>query len=399
MFSPTFFTVRARADPVTIAIAAASLAASVLEMMKEAGATELLFKAVFLKLDAILDNQIRMMEVMAAMDQKLSDIQQLVMDIPAETVGLQAQIDAADATKNVVRWALKKNESEYRRFRIRLIDAASNVESTSRSATPPSLVCAGWHAIDGLNFIAKRDFKTLPVEDEIISAAVSDLRRAFMALQSSESTLSTRLAETRKRIADVEKQIEANEVFLVLPKAFAEITKVEPDGDASEIGETTLCVRRAEQEEVVSTERLHDIAPNGTVVPAGTATWVREKVSHRRIPVVAVGSVVFGGRQMVTLQVAPSNEWTRGEWTREVYRGTGGAGHRNPVRNVADPAQLDGCMEIPIDQDEYPNSLAALETLLATRNALVAVESGLLGLKTLCAHGLKRCEEIDGEAA
>ncbi|MCP2001241.1 hypothetical protein J2S34_003727 [Nitrobacter winogradskyi] len=98
-----------------------------------------------------------MMQLMAIMDQKLDDTQQTIMGILAETLGLQAQIAAAYTTKNVIRSAHNKNELEYRRFRTKLIDEASTIESTSRAATPLSLVCANWHVHELVEQVASTD--------------------------------------------------------------------------------------------------------------------------------------------------------------------------------------------------------------------------------------------------
>lgn len=350
ILSPLLPTVPATANPLVVAMAVVGAASTIVEMMKQGGSMELLVQSLDVKLDAILDNQLRTMAAIAAVDQKISDIQKIVSQTPIETLGLGAQISAADATKNAIRTRKDSSTAEYERHRQQVIDEASRIESSSRSSvTTPSLAVAGWHALNGLIFIKTQEYGRKSIRqdttwfgsDEVRKAlirATDDLRRTFTTLLSPESVLSQRLDETRKRIDTIDSTIIATNpsARVILPKSYLD-NGGDPLAEAQVINDMVLCVRRNEQ--TVQTE----VTPNSTCSsgssmmnppPCGGSTWNRESVSYRRMRITVMTRAVPGGRKLVALNVATPEEWQRGVWSREVNNAWGVRVPEGP-RNVA----------------------------------------------------------------
>lgn len=414
IISPLLPAVPAAASPLVVAMAIVGAASTIVEMMKQGGSMELMVQSLDVKLDEILDNQLRMMAAIAAVDQKISDIQKIVSQTPIETLGLSAQISAADATKNAIRTRNDGSAAEYERHRQQVIDEASRIESSSRSSvTTPSLAVAAWHALNGLLFIKTQEYggKSIREEtawfgsDEVRKAlirATDDLRGAFSTLLTPESVLSQRLAETRKRIDTIDSTVIATNASAgaILPKSYLD-NGGDPIAEPQVINDVLLCVRR--NEPTVQTEVTdNSYCSSGTTMVftpdaiCGGSTWSRESVSYRRMHVTVMTRTVPGGRKLVAVTVATPEEWQRGVWSREVNKAWGVRVQEGP-RNVADIQVLDGCVDLsPLAATEHPDSLVHLINQLDVRNALAIQEGNLVNLQGLCERALKRCDEVDG---
>ena len=87
--------------------AAVNLLSSVLAMQEKAGATELEFAAINVKLDQILDNQRILLEAINAVDERLIDVQRAVNVVPSETLNLLAVTNC----NNVLKLAVQSTQS------------------------------------------------------------------------------------------------------------------------------------------------------------------------------------------------------------------------------------------------------------------------------------------------
>jgi hypothetical protein len=401
LFSPLLPMSPARAEPLTTGMAILGAASVIMDMMKQGGEMELLVKSLSVKIDTILKIQVLTLQAIGVVDQKLSDLLKIVQDIPAETLTLGNQLGAADATKNVIRAAKDKDDVSYQEHRADLIAKASLIETSARSAvTVPSLAVAAWHTLNGITFVATREYGLPVKDDKKVRAATDDLRQTFTILLSPDSKMSQRLADVRARIAQQDKIIAENATAkAILPAGYGQVSDDQPSNDLQPLTDLTLCVSRNEprvQTEVTPQSYCSDGMSTFSSSPCGGSNWIRESVSHRRMHVKFATRTVPGGRKVVSLWVAPPEDWQRGMWSREVNEAWGVRVPQGP-RNVADGSQLNGCVDLtPFTASEHPASLVALRDTLDTRNALTVMEGNLVNLQWLCQRALTRCDEIDG---
>jgi hypothetical protein len=381
-------------------------AGQITDMMQRGGGLELSIQSLDVELKAVLANQLRMMEAIATVDRTITDIQTLIKDVPIETVGLGAQVDAADATKNLMRAKADGRRKDYDRWRLVLVDQASKIQSAASSTvTTPSLAFAAWHVLNGIEFSKEREFGKKPLNEvsnkdkEPLLRATDDLRQTLQLLTSPESAVSKRLADCRERIVQLDQNTIAQNATakLVLPAVYAE-KGADPEAPAVVIFDAILCAQRTEPEVQTAVDANSTCSVPGQTMspPCGGGSWTRETKSFRRMKVTVATRVVPGGTKMVGFEVAAPETWQKGAWSREVNN-VWGVRVANPPRNVMDIHLLDGCVDLtPLTGEEYPTSLVTLVSNLGVRNALTTQEGHLVVVQGMCQRALERCDQIDG---
>jgi hypothetical protein len=388
--------------------AAVNLLSSVLAMQEKAGATELEFAAINVKLDQILDNQRILLEAINAVDERLIDVQRAVNVVPSETLNLLAVTNC----NNVLKLAVQSTQSlrdrpkdgqartEYNTYRNELLKATVNLVSTAQETDiQPSLVFGALHALNCLKLyiIFDKQFGKVTQTDRDNMNAI-----AFNIIQTYESLISTRgiltsfsileqkLNEVRSRFDQppIPKQFGA-----LLPKDYDTIVPSDKNGDEKGVllPQQTICMRSGP----TKTQLKFDSGsytdskgrPSGRWFVADSRyTWNLTKVAYS-----VTRFVAFGGRPFYDVGMLPMDKWAHGTWGQTIHSES----QRNDSISARDPdANQIGCFDIQDAEKGASNVFNIFGAYLGQYAAIVSMQGRLLALNDLAVHGLEEAKGL-----
>lgn len=388
-------TVLGRAEVLSIIEASAAVIDNLCKFQRRAGSLPYQIEVLHVTLDQMLQNQKALLDGVSASDNSVQMVLHATSMMPEPAVAGPHIRDAQrvyDKLADRLR-ELDGNSSDgaAREGLARLFQEANDVATNLRNGTAvPSgstelaLACEMLKTI--LIALSSQDYVAGDRERASLASTSGYLVEVYTSLLHDRATLAWNMQPVRSGLQNVVALIDQHPLRRVLPPDFSAILDT---SSITETRRTSVCLKTGITRNEIDRDRIwRDVQnENGKSLEQVGERVTTDETTRLTFPQFKLDGVRIRGqsRYCYSIRLDEPSSFRKRSWTRRVVRTSMFNRTEERVEN-SDATEIIGpCMELKVDKTSVPRmDFESLIALVADYDALVAVESRIVGLQSVC---------------
>jgi hypothetical protein len=384
-----------RAEPTTLAViaASASVISAILAFQQKGGSLALQFDAAQVKLDAILNNQRLLLDAISEVNDSVHLVLQVAAIGPATTVALIHLSDTQLLSDKLIeKIAILERSRNNRAAKKELADLFPQLNDiairlkndAAGTSVPLELAFACYHIKAVLFALNKQKHIVGADKKASLFSTCVFLEEALTAITLDRGILS-HLPLVQTSIAKIVVEIGNHSLKSLLPVNFSDFSDT-PHLEKNEV--TTACLKTGYNETQVSSTKIKQKLnepdmPMGTYEVVGRIDTFDEFTTLTYPMFLLKGTRIVGGRFCYSLDIKNPRDFGSQVWKQRVHRRQIFEEKDVEIQSSDPVVIIEKCQSLAVDKDLIPQqALAEFLVLLSKYDALVAVETRILGLQS-----------------